>query len=100
MGYPAIDFLKPMPGYGIADPIPALVSIVIGFALGQVFLQSATTSFKEGPLTMEALKCYNELIELDVNHEDACKGTARKLGLPVEKVREWVQKNKGKLRVK
>jgi hypothetical protein len=89
-----------MPGYDIGDLVAAFVSIVIGFALGQLFLQSATASFKEGPLTMEALKRYHELIELDVHHEDALKGTARTLGLPYEKVKEWVAKNKGKLRVK
>jgi hypothetical protein len=100
IGYSGISWLEPMKGYDIGDLIAAFVSIVIGFALGQLFLQSATASFKEGPLTMEALKRYHELIELDVHHEDALKGTARTLGLPYEKVKEWVAKNKGKLRVK
>jgi membrane associated rhomboid family serine protease len=94
------DLFKPLPGYDMIMPIPALISIALGYGLGQVFLQSATQSFKEGPLTLAALKRYHELIELDVNHDEAIRGTARTLGLPYEKVRDWVQKNKGKLRVK
>jgi len=100
IGLPNVSFLEPMKGYDVGDLIGAIVSVAIGFALGQLFLQSATASFKEGPLTMEALRRYHELIDLDVKHDDALKGTARTLGLPYEKVREWVAKNKGKLRVK
>ncbi len=94
------DFFKPLPGYDVWLLVPSLVCGALGYALGQVFLRSATAHFKEGPLTLAALKRYYELMELDVNHDEAIRGTARTLGLPVEKVREWVTKNKGKLRVK
>jgi len=94
------DFFKPWPGYDVWLLVPSLVCIAFGYGLGQIFLSSATAHFKEGPLTLAALKRYYELMELDVNHDEAIRGTARTLGLPVEKVREWVTKNKGKLRVK
>lgn len=94
------DLFKPMPGYDIMMLVPALISAAIGYGLGQIFLRSATAHFKEGPLTLAALKRYYELLELDVNHDEALRGTARTLGLPYEKVKEWVAKNKGKLRVK
>ncbi len=94
------DYFKPMPGYDVWMLVPSLVSLAIGYGLGQLFLKSATAHFKEGPLTLAALKRYYELLELDVNHDEALRGTARTLGLPYEKVREWVAKNKGKLRVK
>ncbi len=94
------DYFKPMKGYDVWMLVPALLSALVGYGLGKVFLQSATAHFKEGPLTLAALKRYYELLELDVNHDEALRGTARTLGLPYEKVREWVAKNKGKLRVK
>ncbi len=94
------DYFKPLPGYDVWMLIPSLLSAAVGYSLGQVFLKSATAHFKEGPLTLAALKRYYELLELDVNHDEALRGTARTLGLPYEKVREWVAKNKGKLRVK
>jgi Rhomboid family len=94
------DYFKPMKGYDVWMLVPALLSVGVGYALGRGFLASATAHFKEGPLTLAALKRYYELLELDVNHDEAIRGTARTLGLPYEKVREWVAKNKGKLRVK
>lgn len=94
------DFFKPMHGYDAWLLVPCLVCVGCGYGLGQIFLRSATAHFKEGPLTLAALKRYYELMELDVNHDEALRGTARTLGLPYEKVREWVTKNKGKLRVK
>ncbi|MBI2811002.1 MAG: hypothetical protein HYX67_09270 [Candidatus Melainabacteria bacterium] len=94
------DYFKPVPGYDVWLLVPSLCCFGVGYALGQVFLKSATAHFKEGPLTLAALKRYYELLELDVNHDEALRGTARTLGLPYEKVREWVAKNKGKLRVK
>lgn len=94
------DYFKPMLGFDTFLPIPSMIAVLIGYAMGQLFLQSATQSFKDGPLTLAALNRYHELIALDVNHDEALRGTARTLGLPYEKVRDWVQKNKGKLRVK
>lgn len=94
------DYFQPHHGFDVWMLLPALGSAAVGYGLGQAFLQSATAHFKEGPLTLAALKRYHELLELDVNHDEAIRGTARTLGLPYEKVREWVTKNKGKLRVK
>ena len=40
------------------------------------------------------VKMYNDIIKLDVGHETAIKGTAHALGLPPERVKEWVGKQK------
>jgi transposase-like protein len=48
---------------------------------------------------LEAIKRYNELVDLDVSPDDAIKGTARAMGLPNEQIRDWVTKNKGRLRI-
>jgi hypothetical protein len=63
-------------------------------------MQQASAGLKESPMTLSAVKRYHELIDLDVCHEDALKGTARTLGLPYDKVKEWVAKNKGSMRIK
>lgn len=80
--------------------LPTVVGIGIGYSIAQMLVKTATRSLKEGPMTLQCLKCYHDLVDLDVGHEEAIKGTARQLGLPYDKVKEWVQKNKGNLRVK
>ncbi len=77
----------------------ALAATGLGYAIANALLQSAVEGFKDGPLKMEALKRYHELVDLDVSQEDAIKGTARAMGLPKEQVRDWVTKNKGRLRI-
>jgi membrane associated rhomboid family serine protease len=79
---------------------PALGGAACGFVIAKMLVNTATRSLKDGPMTLQCLKCYHELVDLDVGHEEAIKGTARQLGLPYDKVKEWVQKNKGNLRVK
>jgi hypothetical protein len=76
-----------------------LAAVGIGYSIAQSLLQSAVETFKDGPLKLEALKRYHELVDLDVSQEDAIKGTARAMGLPKEQVRDWVTKNKGRLRI-
>jgi membrane associated rhomboid family serine protease len=77
----------------------ALAAAGVGYLIANTLLQSAVETFKDGPLKLEALKRYHELVDLDVSQEDAIKGTARAMGLPKEQVRSWVTKNKGRLRI-
>jgi hypothetical protein len=46
------------------------------------------------------VKMYNDILRLDVGHETAVKGTAHALGLPPERVKEWIAKQKGKMSVR
>jgi hypothetical protein len=48
---------------------------------------------------MEALRRYNELIDLDVAREDAIAGAAKATGLSSDQVRIWVNQNKNRLRI-
>jgi hypothetical protein len=57
-------------------------------------------ALSEGPLAIQALRRYHELLALDVKHEEALRGTARTLGLSYDKTKELVMKNKGKMRIK
>jgi hypothetical protein len=80
--------------------LPALVALGCGYGCAQMAVHSAGQAYKEGPMVVAALKRYRELLDLDVKHEEALRGTARTLGLSYEKVRDMIQRNKGKLRVK
>ncbi|HEY9712676.1 MAG TPA: hypothetical protein V6C72_04360, partial [Chroococcales cyanobacterium] len=94
------DWFPAMPSLDNLSILPALVSLGLGWSVTELMARSATAHTKDSPLTAKALKTYYELLDLDVNHEEAVRGTARALGLPVDKVREWIAKNRGKLRVK
>ena len=89
-----------MPGYDTFSPLPCLTGAAIGYVIGWLLKQQATANLKLSPMTLQAVKRYHELIDLDVNHEEALRGTARTLGLPYDKVKEWVQKNRGSMRIK
>jgi hypothetical protein len=80
--------------------LPALIAFGCGYGVAQMAVHSAGQAYKEGPMVVAALKRYRELLDLDVKHEEALRGTARTLGLSYEKVRDMIQRNKGKLRVK
>ncbi len=77
--------------------IPILLAVAAGYGLVSLAVYSATGSLKEGPIKLMAIKRYNELLKLDVSHEEALLGTAFTLGLPQERVKDWVQKQKGKM---
>ncbi|HEY9772918.1 MAG TPA: rhomboid family intramembrane serine protease [Planktothrix sp.] len=93
-------FLTGMPGYDNLIASPILVGVFIGWLVGYLLEQQATAGLKESPMTLLAVKRYHELVDLDVAHDDAIKGTARTLGLPYDKVKQWVAKNKGSMRIK
>jgi membrane associated rhomboid family serine protease len=77
----------------------ALGGLAFGYFFAESLLNAAVAGFKDGPLKLEAIKRYNELVDLDVSPDDAIKGTARAMGLPNEQIRDWVTKNKGRLRI-
>jgi hypothetical protein len=89
-----------MPGYDTFSPLPCLIGAAIGWLMGYMLEQQATAALKISPMTLQAVKRYHELVDLDVGHEEALRGTARTLGLPYDKVKEWVHKNKGSMRIK
>jgi membrane associated rhomboid family serine protease len=74
-------------------------AIFVGYLAVSVIVWSATGSLKDGPMRLMCVKMYNDILRLDVGHETAIKGTAHALGLPPERVKEWVAKQKGKLGV-
>ncbi|HEY9717652.1 MAG TPA: rhomboid family intramembrane serine protease [Trichormus sp.] len=89
-----------MPGYDTFSPLPCLIGAAIGWLMGYMLEQQATAALKISPMTLQAVKRYHELVDLDVGHEEALRGTARTLGLPYDKVKEWVAKNRGSMRIK
>lgn len=77
--------------------IPMVLSLATGYAVVALAVYSATGSLREGPIKLMAIKRYNELLKLDVSHDEALLGTSFTLGLPLERVKDWVQKQKGKM---
>jgi membrane associated rhomboid family serine protease len=86
-------------GFDSAGIYACLLATGIGYGMAYTLLQSAVESFKDGPMKLEAIRRYNELLDLDVKSDDAIKGAARAMGLPADQVRAWVAQNKGRLRV-
>jgi|SRR5277367_4429396 len=86
-------------GFDTCSLFAAATAAGIGYGMSTMLLNAAVATFKEGPLKLEAIKRYNELVDLDVSPEDAIKGTARAMGLPMEQIRDWINKNKGRLRI-
>lgn len=76
----------------------ALSALFIGWCLSSLVLASHQTTYDEHPLMRKAIKHYYELLDLDVNSENAIKGAAKAVGLPDEQVRTWVKQSKGRLR--
>jgi membrane associated rhomboid family serine protease len=85
--------------YDTVTLFSALAAGAVGYGMAYILVHSAMQTFKDGPLKLEAIKRYNELVDLDVSPDDAIKGTARAMGLPNEQIRDWVLKNKGRLRI-
>jgi membrane associated rhomboid family serine protease len=80
--------------------LPCLIALGIGYAVATMSVSSASQALSEGPLAIQALRRYHELLALDVKHEEALRGTARTLGLSYDKTKELIMKNKGKMRIK
>jgi len=45
------------------------------------------------------IRKYNDTLKLDVGHDAAVRTTAMALGLPEDRVKQWVAKQKGKMRI-
>jgi membrane associated rhomboid family serine protease len=80
--------------------LPTLIALGIGYLIATMSVSSASQALSHGPLAIQALRRYHELLALDVKHEEALRGTARTLGLSYDKTKELVMKNKGKMRIK
>ena len=76
--------------------LPVLVGLGIGWLVATMSVSSASMALADGPLAIQALRRYHELLALDVKHEEALRGTARTLGLSYDKTKELVSKNKGR----
>ncbi len=80
--------------------LPAIVGLGCGWAVASFAVRSAGQAYKQGPMVVNAIKRYHELLDLDVQPDEAIRGTARTLGLSYEKTRDIIRKNKDKLRIK
>ena len=74
-------------------------ALLSGSVLVSCLVCSATGSLKDGPMRLMAVKMYNDILKLDVGHDMAIKGTSMALGLPPERVKEWILAQKGKMRI-
>lgn len=79
--------------------IGGIVSMFIGYISVSVMVWSATGSLADGPMRLMTVKMYNDILRLDVGHDMAIRGTSQALGLPPERVKEWVNAQKGKMKV-
>jgi hypothetical protein len=92
-------YYRSYPTLKTISPLAAIISIVIGYAIVAILVFSATGSFKDGPIRLMTVKMYNDMLKLDVGHEVAIRGTSQAMGLPPERVREWVLAQKGKMTI-
>ncbi len=91
-------FVNPWKNIDSVGLYSSLCALLIGWVLSSFVLVSHRTTFQDHPLKHKAIQHYNELLDLDVEPENAIKGAAKALGLPDEQVRLWVKQTKGKLR--
>ena len=87
------------PGLKTISLLAAAGAVLLGYVSVSLIVWSTTGSLKDGPMRLITVKMYNDILKLDVGHEMAIRGTSQALGLPPERVKEWVMKQKGKMRV-
>ncbi len=87
------------PGYDTLDLAGAAIAFGVGYGIAYMLLSSATGNVQDAPMKLGVLQHYRKLIEIDVPHEQALMGTSKALGLPYEQVRDWVNKDKGKMKI-
>ncbi len=87
------------PELKVVGIIPGVAALLTGYIIVSVLVWSATGSLKDGPLRLMAVKMYNDILKLDVGHEMAIKGTSMALGLPPERIREWITAQRGKMSI-
>ena len=88
------------PGYETLDLVGCAVGFGLGYGIAYMLLSSATGNVQDAPMKLGVLQHYRKLIAIDVPHEQALMGTSKALGLPYEQVRDWVNKDKGKMKVR
>lgn len=88
------------PGYDTLDFVGAAISFGMGYGMAYALLSSATGNVQDAPMKLGVLHHYRKLIAIDVPHEQALMGTSKALGLPYEQVRDWVNKDKGKMKIR
>lgn len=74
-------------------------AIVLGYGLAYFLVWSATGDLREGPVKLMCIRKYNDTLKLDVGHDAAVRTTAMALGLPEDRVKQWVAKQKGKMKI-
>lgn len=77
----------------------ALAGVAVGYGVAYFLVWSATGDLREGPVKLMCIRKYNDTLKLDVGHEAAVRTTAMALGLPEDRVKQWVAKQKGKMRI-
>ncbi len=91
--------VKLTPGFTTFHLGALIFSVIFGYALTWFLVWSATGDFQDGALKLMCIRRYNTVLKLDVGHDAAVKETARSLALPEERVREWVARQKGKMKI-
>ncbi len=86
-------------GFKTIDIYGAIFAVLFGYGLAYFLVWSATGDLKEGPVKLMCIRKYNDCVKLDVGHELAVRSTSMALGLPEERVRQWVSEKKGKMKV-
>lgn len=77
----------------------AIAAVVVGYGVAFFLVWSATGDLREGPVKLMCIRKYNDTLKLDVGHDAAVRTTAMALGLPEDRVKQWVAKQKGKMRI-
>lgn len=87
-------------GYMTFHWLPAMVAFIGGYGITAMMIWSATGSLEDGALKLMTIRKYNSILKLDVGHDVAIRGTSMAMGLPEERVQQWVMQQKGKMGIK
>lgn len=91
--------VKLTPGFMTFHLGALIFSCIFGYALAWFLVWSATGDFQDGAIKLMCIRRYNAVLKLDVGHDAAVRETARSLALPEERVREWVARQRGKMKI-
>jgi membrane associated rhomboid family serine protease len=90
---------KFMPDFSTFHWLGTLAAVFVGYGVAFSMVWSATGDLREGPVKLMCIRKYNDTLKLDVGHEAAVRTTAMALGLPEDRVKQWVAKQKGKMKI-
>lgn len=76
--------------FDILRPLPCLIDLIIGLVMTITLVMMITQSVETNPMRALARSRYKELRALDMTHAMSVQGTALALGVPKEKVEEWL----------